>query len=486
MTDQRNKLQALWEEAPRSHNFGEALIGLRVRGFRCHTNTLIEFKSPITAFCGLNGTGKSTLLHLAATAYRSPVPAQLPNYNVSDFLLVSRLDPRPFSTDATVEYRYWQPDHQPRTVTLSRNEATRRWQGYQRRPVRYVFFAGVGAYLPRIEQRDYWVRVVSRLEVSDSQDVTERVQEAISTILGQRYDRVLSNTVTHSQRTGKIVSVTRSSVAYSEAHMGYGEGRTQYLVTALEELPEQSLVLIEEPETSLHPSAQYELGRYLVDVSIRRHHQILLTTHSEPLLEALHTNSRIYLARAGSGGVDPIPGLTAQQAKSLMSDGMVKALVALVEDNVARAILSEILRRGDATFLRTVGIHAAGDSDLLGRTVRALKNTGLPVAAVRDGDKNGQPSDNIHKLPGSLPPEKELFASPAVRQHITVTYALDLDDFEATLGGVDHHDWFQRLAQRLNVDEPALVMEAARVYAASLPEQDVDTLTRVLKEAQRR
>lgn len=486
MIDQRNKLQALWEERHRFNNFGEAIVRIRASGFRCHHHTIIECASPITAFCGLNGTGKSTLLHLAATAYQSPDPAHFPTYRLSDFLLVSKLDPRPFDPTAWVEYQYWQPDQQPKILTLSRDDKTKRWQGYPRRPFRRVFFVGVGVYLPKTEQRDFWARAVGRFDIHESTAVAPTSQEMICTILGQKYETILSNTVTHRQRTGTIVSVTRSTVAYSEAHMGYGEGRTQYLVTALEDLPPQSLVLIEEPETSLHPSAQFEFGRYLVDVAVRRHHQIFVATHSEPLLEAIPSQSRIYLARDPSGGVDPIVGLTALQANSLMADGKVKALNVLVEDPTAKAILSEILRRGDRALLRTIGITPAGDCDLIGRTVKALKDTGLPVAAVRDGDKGDEPKQNIFKLPGALPPEKELFACAAVRAYCTDTYGVDFAAFEASLIGVDHHEWFARLAAHVNLDESALIVEAARVYASNLPEADVQTLTNLLKEAQRR
>ena len=80
----------------------------------------------------------------------------------------------------------------------------------------------------------------------------------------------MSKAVTYSRHNGDVVCVQRGGVEYSEAHMGFGEGRTQSLVVALEKLPKKSLILVEEPETSLHPGAQYALAKYLMDVSIRR------------------------------------------------------------------------------------------------------------------------------------------------------------------------------------------------------------------------
>ena len=46
--------------------------------------------------------------------------------------------------------------------------------------------------------------------------------------------------------------------------MGFGEGRVLYIVDKLESAPQQSLFVLEEPETSLHENAQYELAKYLL------------------------------------------------------------------------------------------------------------------------------------------------------------------------------------------------------------------------------
>jgi hypothetical protein len=267
--------------------------------------------------------------------------------------------------------------------------------------------------------------------------------------------------------------------------MGYGEARSQFLIAAMEALPAKSLVLIEEPEISLHPHAQYEFGHYLVDVSARKGHQILLTTHSEPLLSALSSQSRLYL-HVGATGVETVSGLTALQARSLMSRGHDKALHVLVEDVVAKAILTEILRRTDATFLSTIAIYDGGGAKSLAETIRTLAVTGLPVAAVLDGDQQPTPNSNIFKLPSNEAPERDLFANATVQSHMQSTYGLDLADFATGLAGVNHHEWPRRLAQQVSQDEAALVSEMARAYAASIPESDATTLTTLLREVSRR
>jgi len=159
-----------------------------------------------------------------------------------------------------------------------------------------------------------------------------------------------------------IAARRAGGVEYSEADMGFGEARLYALVIFVESLPEQSLVLIEEPETALHPSAQFELGKYLVEVAMRRKIQIMITTHSEYLMLALPQRSRIYLKREGVRIV-PIPGIGVRQAISMMDDLVVPAIHILVEDDVAEAVVVELLRKHSPDFLKTARVVIAGDED---------------------------------------------------------------------------------------------------------------------------
>ena len=92
----------------------------------------------------------------------------------------------------------------------------------------------------------------------------------------RQYDGIRRNTVSYATQKRSVVRVQRGPNQYSEAHMGYGEARSQYLIQTIESLRPQSLVLIEEPEISLHSHAQHEFGCYLVDVSSRNGHQAVV------------------------------------------------------------------------------------------------------------------------------------------------------------------------------------------------------------------
>ncbi|HEY3215821.1 MAG TPA: AAA family ATPase [Candidatus Eisenbacteria bacterium] len=62
------------------------------------------------------------------------------------------------------------------------------------------------------------------------------------------------------------------------------------------------VIVVEEPESFLHPSAQAEFGRVLQDLSEEFRVQIIVTTHSPYLLSQNRPESNILLKRRGARG----------------------------------------------------------------------------------------------------------------------------------------------------------------------------------------
>ncbi|WP_316575620.1 ATP-binding protein [Nocardia canadensis] len=72
---------------------------------------------------------------------------------------------------------------------------------------------------------------------------------------------------------------------YSEAHAGSGEYAVVRLVDAIKRAPEGSLILLDEPEVSLHPGAQAALMEFIKSETLAKGHQVVIATHS-PILVA--------------------------------------------------------------------------------------------------------------------------------------------------------------------------------------------------------
>ncbi len=97
-----------------------------------------------------------------------------------------------------------------------------------------------------------------------------------------------------------------------QTYSGYHAGAGQMTIAEFLRLdPDQnSLVLIDEIETSLHPRAQGRLIRDLAEICRGKDLQIVVTTHSPYVLAELPLEARIYLLQGQSGrhvmtGVSP-------------------------------------------------------------------------------------------------------------------------------------------------------------------------------------
>ena len=483
MADSKKELQGLFGDANRHANFGEAVMRIHVQGFRCHPNTRVEVQSPITAFCGLNGTGKSTLLQLASAAYNGEYRGA--RFYIKQFIIRGTLDQNPIQNGATVVYEYQQApgarpaDTQYKKVTVKRKS---NWTGYHRQPIRKVFYGSVGFFLPRVDERDLVTLYSNSLTVHASADLTAETRQKIGRILGTSYAESKNHRVDAAGRKRDLLSVGRDGANYSEINMGFGEGRICRLISALESLPNKSLILLEEPEISLHPSAQHELGRYLVELCIAKRHQVFLTTHSEYLMQAFPERSRVYLHKSATG-IAVLPGISVGQATSLLSGQFKTAIHILVEDDVAEHIVTELLRKFDPVFLKTVHFTRVGSKQDIQTVMKSVREMGIPACAVRDADAGANPKENLFKLWGDTPPEKEVFLTAGFRQMLLEKFGLNLDEINLQLAAKDHHDWFKELARLIPCAYEALLQISAEAYLSSVSEAERSSLVAQIKAA---
>jgi predicted ATPase len=485
MADPRHLLQATFDPSRCFAHYGDALLSIHAKGFRNHVDTILTIQSPITAICGVNGTGKSTVLQLAAAAYQGTTKQR---YYISSFILAGSLDSKPFRDDATIEYTYAEPtasDGKPRERNLTVSRSGSSWAGYDRQPNRDVVYLGAGFYLPHserdatfkalFEDRSFLPRLRRELDA--------KVIGWVSQILLCKYSLAHQNDMRkkYARRSTRLISAKRDGgIEYSEANMGFGEARLYALITRLESAPEKTLVLMEEPETALHPCAQHELGKYLMDVAMRKKLQILLTTHSEYLLLALPQKSRVYFKREGAGVV-PIHGIGVRQAISMMEGLAAPAIYVLVEDEIGEAIVVELLRKHDADFLKTIRVIVAGDKDQIQRMMSVFEDQKIPICAVRDGDFGADPRLKMFKLFGKESPEKEIFGSQMFRKQFAEQLAVDWDAADIVNKNKNHHQWFEVLEVQTARKLPELLPLAARSYLEGVAEAERQALVEQIK-----
>lgn len=396
-----------WDNpAARNGLFGNILKSVKIRAVR-GIDTDIEFTWPVIAIAGTNGSGKTTLLQLCSAAYVKQDGGR--NYKIGDWVRGALKGETPaFDEGSSISFSFW--DDAP-TVTIPYQKDRTRW-GYPRRnnPQRNVEFVGIAAFAPRIERKDRLHVFRTQIQVTHSEDFLPELVSSISKVLGVAYDGGQNHTVGPNKGNWRdtLPKVSKNGASYAEPHMGAGEQKTIKLIQALEKAPPKSLILLEEPEITLHPDAQRGLAWYLMSLARRKGHQIVIATHSSELFETLPPEARLLLIRR-AGGIEAIPRppkLTI--ARELAGATRLNKDLILVEDIVGKAFLKEILRQNDKHLHDECCISAVGNTNDVYRLVKTLRVEGLRVVGVRDPDIGDEPGVGIFSLPGTLAPESLL------------------------------------------------------------------------------
>jgi predicted ATPase len=481
MTDPRKTLSRKYEQSNRYSNFGPVIRKMTITGFRGLNNFEISFDYPVTAISALNGMGKSTIGHIALCGYSKPSEAS--GYTRSyykDYFPVSTLDPRPISDIASVVYEYETNDRDtPQVLTVRRRD--RKWEGYKRQPSRFCYYGGFSLYIPKVERRDISVYRGSHLEIVEESEFSHEVQTSIRAILKRNYSKITTVRVRSKSRQADISVIHREDRVYSENNMGFGEARIIHLVSLLENSPEQSLFVLEEPETALHENAEYELAKYLIDVCSRRHHQIILSTHSSTILKALPSPARKLIISTHSG-IDCVNGASVAETKSILSEGRSRDIVICVEDEFAKELVRAILRSTSRELVKTVTIEALGDKDAVGDFVRKIHPSNRRVIGIRDGDVGESPDDGLFSLPGSRAPELEVFENPSVIEHLNCKYQANISDIITLSAEANHHSWPEIIAAELELTVPVVINDAIVKYVDLLDNAEKEKVASIIRQ----
>ncbi|MET3351379.1 UNVERIFIED_ORG: putative ATPase [Arthrobacter sp. UYEF1] len=472
--DKVRQLRKRFDAKARYANFGPVLEGLTIRGFRGVKDLELEFESPITALSGLNGTGKSTIAQLACCAYRKSDTAADSRFYVKDFFPVSAIDPTPFELDGSVVYSYAIETPPAATTAVASaavkqvtvRRAQKEWSGYKRQPGRSCYYVGFTQFIPKVERRDFSVYGGKALTVGASVELSEEATAAIGRILGLKYETLDFTAVVHSKRTTDLAMARRDGKRYSENHMGFGEGRIVYMVSLMERALNNSLFVLEEPETSLHGDAQRRLAQYLVDVCDRKGHQIILTTHSAAIMGEFGRESVVYLRRAPAGGLTATSGLSTYQIDSYLQTRPADRATICVEDEFAATYAREVFRKHNPDLLAGANMVAMGSGQALPKGVAEFRKAGLRVVGISDGDmKHHDGPDGVTSFPGFEPPEKQIFWHDSVFDHFTENYGTDIRPILAST--TDHHSYVAAISRDLSLDEGHVATLACQAYVAS-------------------
>lgn len=407
----------------------------------------IEFKYPITALVGVNGSNKSSILR---AIYGAPKNKSIGEYwfetNI-DQIKNEKVEKSSFiygyynkNINRIVEViktrikkdenpDYWEPsrpilqygmEKMPslKDVPLEVGRSLTRWNTIEKNVIfldfrheaisafdRYFYVGDLKKSKTIETKQDYIRREAKHLQKIINEDKTsyslynkpklkrnevlsQSVVEKISEILGKKYSfiRIIEHSFYTSDFSKTIYVSVDNELEYSEAFAGSGEFSVISLVQSVMEAPEKSLIILDEPEVSIHPGAQEKIVEFLAEQALKKHHQIVFTTHAPAMIAQLPPEA-IHVLYTNLQYTDIRSFVHPEEAFAELGAKFEKKTI-IVEDNAAKLVIDKIL--GDNNLSDIFEVKKAPNGAEWIKKVSILECSLLNrknVLFILDGDK---------------------------------------------------------------------------------------------------
>jgi predicted ATPase len=393
-------------------------------------NSRISFDFPLTVFIGQNGCGKSSCLHAMFGAPRNHTPYS--------FWFDTQVDPIEYYDDKKRRHSFWygflDEENINREVVkarIRRNDDPNYWEtsrplawaGMQTREdqrrdqpiIKSVVYIDFRAELSAFDKFFYFGNT-NNLQSRNKQEFIRRKsgtlrkllseetvvintragaannpihhlsdQELrwVSFILGREY--ISGEYLEHRlyRNDGYSVVFRTNFGNYTEAFAGSGEVAVVRMVMKVLAAQEYSLILLDEPEVSLHPGAQNRLKLFLLEQIKIKKHQVVITSHSPSIVHGLPKEAiKVFHQNPRNGRFLIKENLTPEEAFYHIEFPIDDRKNIIVEDVLAKEIISSVLgKMGEETKnLFNVKFNPGGES--------VIKKEFIPVFCREENRKD--------------------------------------------------------------------------------------------------
>jgi predicted ATPase len=457
MSREMRKLELKWQAGT---GWPRRLEWFQMSGLRGWSGQRLDFRFPLMAIVGENGSGKSTILQAAASIYRSEGGTKT-TFFPTDFFPDTPWDD---IRNAKVIYSVREG---PNSIAGSIHKLTERWREAPERRKREVRYIDLGRTVPITSQVGYSKLVKLAKQEKSREPFDDDTLVRFSDVLGRQYvAAAFSLTDVDSKRWVPVLSL--KSAQYSGYHQGSGEVVLANLLR--KQIPKYSLVLIDELETSLHPRAQRRLIRDLADICRILELQIIVTTHSPYILEELPPEGRVCIINAPEVR-QFVTGVSPYFAMSQMDEEPHPEIDLFVEDDESRILLEELIIADKKELARRCFLIPYGAASV-GRALGTMvteRRFPRPTAVFLDGDQ--EPANGCNCLPGGDAPERVVFEALKANKWQDVAKRISrapsdvIDALESSMTQSNHHDWVKAAADRLFLGTVELWRAMASAWA---------------------
>ena len=221
-------------------------------------------------------------------------------------------------------------------------------------------------------------------EVSILSDILDKQYQSVKIIEHKFYSK-WGTSVYFSQGVGDA----SFSGKYSEAFAGSGESAVAKLVHKIFSAQEGTLLLLDEPEVSLHPGAQKRLLNYILENVRDKGLQVVISTHSPAIVEELPPEAIVVMNQTALNKFDPIPDVFAETAFQYIGHTNIEKPKIIVEDKTAELLVNRALDICNPKAIKSVKVvcHPGGARDLYKEAVVLSRLDATKTYLLLDGDQ---------------------------------------------------------------------------------------------------
>ncbi len=356
-----------------------------------------NFIFPLTVLVGQNGSGKTTVtraIKLLKSNYEPQCEffeTEIDDGGFANARFDYIVDGHKLAYQHTVKPRKWNLEGDlPQRVSITSIQTKSFVGGIEKS----FLYDNIAKSARREDQVDYVQKQAHKIQQEPQEgsskrrySMTENEIEVVNRILDSHYQAI--EIIRHKFFRGTWATniLFQNESSFCEYNSGSGEFLVATIVREVEKAQNNSIVLIDEPEVSLHPRAQYRLVEYFFDAIKRKHIQMIITTHSEHIVELLPKEAVICL-RKNEGETYVQQNVIPELAFLEIGSPIINRKRIIVEDEMAKRIVEKVLEEEGLNELVSVEFYPGGCSNLKKYTILTFARTNIKSQYVLfDGDQ---------------------------------------------------------------------------------------------------
>ncbi|WP_246347521.1 ATP-binding protein [Brevundimonas basaltis] len=295
-------------------------------------------------------------------------------------------------------------------------------------------------------------------ELGEVEFITRRGYRSVSLFEIEEFDRVIP-----------FFEVSYGEDRYDSRSMGAGELAAFLIWWTLFRAKENSIILLEEPETFLSQASQEAVGSHILSKVTEKKLCAVVATHSGPMIAPMPDEALVFLIRTREGvsfDASAPPSLLTQ----LGIDPPISAIV-LVEDMAGAEFCRWILEKYDPRLARRIDVTVRnGEGNIAASLAQMADTRRIKIVGLFDGDVRTttaeEPRARSTFLPGDIPIERTF--RTLVTENPGAFGAIvgreDIPRLLATLEGKEAHDWYHDLSVELGLSRTQLFPPMFRLW----------------------